>query len=337
MKTDTLVSCVKHTIAFAALLAMVLTIPPKTFAISCTGLPAIGSIVLSNCTLTVSSVTGADQANNIELSSANSAVLTLNPGASVTINSGGTLAAGSVALNGGTIAIDNGGFTKANTPIYITDADADGWPDEFTQSTATAGGLRRLSLMRSATTTDCSGSEFSQTNTCLIVNGGACTADNQCVSGICGTNADGDSYFSSTAGHTGVCQGGSLPYTDCYDANATVYPGSATCMAVDRGDGSFDYNCSSSESTCGSPTYDYACGSVQLTNDYCSGTTCAANTVTGYTASATACGQVGCRCTNSATTRGTSCSAVGGLYPSCSIPTTTTYCSAVSSGSQPCQ
>jgi hypothetical protein len=160
MKTDTFASCFKQTIAFVALLAAVLSFPTNVFAISCTGLPSIGSRVLSNCTLTVSSVTGADQANNIELSAANTAVLTLNPGASVTINSGGPLAAGSVSLNGGTIAIDNGGFTKANTPIYVDDADADGWPDAITPTNATSSGKRRFSLMRSASTTDCSSSVF---------------------------------------------------------------------------------------------------------------------------------------------------------------------------------
>lgn len=333
----TVVSGYIRVIAAIVLFVLILGAPKRTFAVSCAGLPSIGNITLSNCTLSVSAVTGADQANNLELSGANSAVLTLNPGASVTVNAGGTLAAGSIVFNGGTIAIDSGAYTRANTPLYVNDADADGWPDSFTPTTSTASGMRRLSLMQSSSTTDCNSGAYSQTNTCLKANGVACTADAQCVSGICGTNADGDSYFSLAFGHTGTCQASSLPYTDCYDANATVYPGSATCMAVDRGDGSFDYNCSSSESTCGGTTYNYACGSVQLTNDYCSGTTCASNTVTGYTASATACGQIGCRCTNSATTRGTSCNAVGGMYPSCDIPTTAAYCSAVSSGAQPCQ
>ena len=308
----------------------------KAIAASCTGLPAIGSTILSNCTLTVSSITGADQANNIELSSSNNAVLTLNPGASVTINSGGTLAAGSISLNGGTIAIDNGGYTKTNTPLYVSDADADGWPDSLTPLTSTSSGLRRLSLMQSFSTTDCNAGAFSQTNTCLVANGGACTSDAQCVSGICGTNADGDGFFSLAALHSGTCQASSLPYTDCYDANALVYPGSTTCSTTDRGDGSFDFNCSSSETTCGT-TRDYSCSSILLTNDYCDGSlTCQSGTVTAYSSSSAACGAVGCTCSGSLT-RGTSCSAVGGPYPSCSQDTTASYCSGVTSGSQACQ
>lgn len=326
---------VLYCVVFAAFV-YAMAFPSKSFAAACTGLPTIGSRILSNCELTVAAVTGVDQANNIELSTTNAAVLTLNAGASVTINSGGTLAVGSINLSGGTIAIDSGGATKPNTPIYVVDADADGWADSFsTIVVSTESGKRRLSLMRSDTATDCNGDAFSTTNTCLIANGGACSADDVCVSGICGTNADGDSYFSLAALHTGTCQASALPYTDCYDSNATAYPGSTTCSGTDRGDGSFDFNCSSSETTCGT-IRNRSCSSTQLTNDYCSGVTCAANTVNGYLTTTTACGAVGCTCSTTLT-RGTSCSAVGGLYPSCSIPTTASYCSAVTSAAQSCQ
>jgi hypothetical protein len=34
--------------------------------------------------------------------------------------------------------------------------------------------------------------------------------------------------------------------TDCYDANANAHPGQTSYFTVDRGDGSFDYNCNGS-------------------------------------------------------------------------------------------
>lgn len=316
---------------------IMLSSPRAVYAVACTGVPAIGNASISNCDLTIAQNTanGADQANNIELSTTNTAVLTVGPGANVTVNSGGTLAAGSINLTGGVISIDTGGATKPNGPLYAADADADGWADSLTATASTESGRRRFSLMKSFTATDCDSGAHSATNTCLTANGGACSADNTCLSGICGTNSDGDAYFSLAAGHTGTCQASSLPYTDCYDSNANAYPSSAYCSASHRGDGSYDYNCSSTETTCGT-IRDYSCSSTQLTNDYCSGTTCAANTVTGYLASSAACGAVGCTCSTSLT-RGTSCSAVGGPYPSCSLPTTASYCSAVSSAAQSCQ
>lgn len=36
--------------------------------------------------------------------------------------------------------------------------------------------------------------------------------------------------------------------TDCYDGNSDAYPGSLAQMDVDRGDGSYDYNCDGAES-----------------------------------------------------------------------------------------
>lgn len=43
-----------------------------------------------------------------------------------------------------------------------------------------------------------------------------------------------------------VCNDGSTP-GDCYDGNADAYPGQTRWFRVDRGDGSFDYDCSGGE------------------------------------------------------------------------------------------
>lgn len=239
--------------------ALFLSFPSSVFAVACTGIPAIGNIAMSNCTLTVASTTGADAAHNIESAITNDAITTLNAGAAVTINSGGVLATGSIILNGGTIAIATGGSIKSNTPIYASDGDADGWTASLgTLYTATASGRRRFSLMRSATATDCADSSYNMTNQCCVANGAACASNGTCCSSICGTNADGDSYFSAAAGTTGICQAGALAYTDCYDGNANAYPGSTYCGSVNRGDGSFDYNCDSVSSKTGCTVLNYS-------------------------------------------------------------------------------
>ncbi len=67
-------------------------------------------------------------------------------------------------------------------------------------------------------------------------------------------DSDGDGYTTSTT-PSNVCSGASLPSgyratssgLDCYDGNATANPGySGSYQTTNRGDGSFDYNCSNS-------------------------------------------------------------------------------------------
>ncbi len=63
-------------------------------------------------------------------------------------------------------------------------------------------------------------------------------------------DSDGDGYGAQNSpAFYNICSGSSLPSglslnnTDCYDGNANAYPGSYYIGTVDRGDGSFDYNC----------------------------------------------------------------------------------------------
>ncbi len=64
-------------------------------------------------------------------------------------------------------------------------------------------------------------------------------------------DSDGDSY--GVAGSTQCwCEDGLWPYTgltdtDCYDSNANAYPRQTTYYTADRGDHSWDYDCSGSE------------------------------------------------------------------------------------------
>lgn len=194
---------------------------PKTRAATCTGVPSIGNATLSNCTLTIAGVTGADQANNIEVSNTNTAIVTLNSGASITINAGGTLAAGSIVLNGGSIAIASGSQLKPGTPLYVSDADGDGYATDFTVSTATSSGKRRLSLMRSSTLADCSASSFSENNTCncwALSN----VCDSGCIYSLQGLSCG--NYFAQGAScsvvGTGTCYkaGGASAIRSCDDS-----------------------------------------------------------------------------------------------------------------------
>ncbi len=63
------------------------------------------------------------------------------------------------------------------------------------------------------------------------------------------TDGDGDGYAATGASSQCLCSA-SAPYTvgslspaDCYDSNANAYPGSNSWRTLQRGDGSFDYNC----------------------------------------------------------------------------------------------
>jgi hypothetical protein len=332
-------SATKYVLSFAILILFSSLFTRSVYA-ACTALPSVGSVSLINCVQSVSTVTGADGAGNLELSTTNNAALTLNAGASITINTGGTLTFGSVIFNGGSISIDQAapaGIMLPGAPMYAVDADADGYVPSVppTIYTATASGRRRLGLMRSASVADCGDAYFSTINQCCSSNGVACGADANCCSAVCGTNADSDNFFSLAAGHTGTCQAAAKPYTDCYDSNALAYPGSTTCLGTNRGDGSFDYNCSSTQTTCGT-IYTNTCSGATTNNNICSGTTCTLSGVTTYAASAAGCGTIGCTCSGS-TSLNTACTQVGGAYPSCTPNTPVSFCTSVASGTQFCQ
>ncbi len=88
-------------------------------------------------------------------------------------------------------------------------------------------------------------------------NGSACTAGSQCTSGYCYRDADADGY-AVTSGDM-VCKASASSGTDCYDSNANAKPGQTAYFTANRGDGSFDYNCS---------------GANDADSSVCSGTAC---------------------------------------------------------------
>ncbi|MDP2308494.1 MAG: MopE-related protein [Pseudomonadota bacterium] len=87
-------------------------------------------------------------------------------------------------------------------------------------------------------------------------------------------DADADGYGSGTVASRCYCSGtGSYTATnddDCYDNNANANPGATAYYTVSRGDGSYDYNCDSSQSK--QYTTNYSCtGAVYVCLDYTNG------------------------------------------------------------------
>ncbi len=228
---------------------------------------------------TVAAVEGIDNAGDGETSTVNTAALSLGTGGSITINNGGKLVVGSLQLGSGSIAIQTGGEIRTNAPIYVTDTDTDGWPSAFTFYDATASGRRRLSLMRSFSTADCN-----DTNDFRL--------DNQCCAVATRyQDLDGDTYGNPSVSISACTTAGYVDNnTDCYDADPATtnaelaYPTSTTCSTANRGDGSYDYNCLSGGTACGSTYYNAvghylvncAPGCTQKTSPYY---TCAEGTV----------------------------------------------------------
>ena len=191
----------------------------------------------STCTITA--VEGVDNPQNTETSTTTNASLTLGTNSAITINNGGTLAVNSLSIPAGSIAIQTGGQIKLNTPLYVADADADGYAVDFTLYTASASGRRRLGLMRSFTAADCGDATYSTANSC-------CTVATRYQ------DADADTYGNPSVSISACTTGGYVDNnTDCYDANASAYPGSGACSGGNRGDGSYDWNCDGGQSGCG--------------------------------------------------------------------------------------
>lgn len=162
-------------IAACALLFFIAVRPATSvFAVACAFpiSPAGGDYAVSeSCSITADSLDGLDYANNVETETANPASITVPTGVTLTIPSGiagsTVLATGVLSLTGGAVVLGSANAqVKLNTPLYVGDADADGWPNDTTYFTATASGRRRLSLMRSRVTADCSDITYSLGNSC---------------------------------------------------------------------------------------------------------------------------------------------------------------------------
>ncbi|MBM4372936.1 MAG: hypothetical protein FJ098_14880, partial [Deltaproteobacteria bacterium] len=84
-------------------------------------------------------------------------------------------------------------------------------------------------------------------------------------------DSDNDGFGDASTAGKCYCQAtGSfkvLTATDCYDGNGAAHPGQTQFFAVHRGDGSFDYDCSGSETK----QWTQVAGGCVLLGDLCSG------------------------------------------------------------------
>lgn len=147
--------------------------------------------------------------------------------------------------------------TCLNTVSCVTATKASTSTTGAAVTTYTAGRLRNAA----------SGSDCNDTGT---------NAANVYVSATCYVDSDNDNYGSATsktctnnatctsatwasggAGTAAASGNFAANASDCYEGNASAYPGSGACSASHRGDGSYDWNCSGGASACGT-IYNYA-------------------------------------------------------------------------------
>ncbi len=140
--------------------------PTPISAANCSGVPIGGNYSVNSACAFAGTINGVDTGT----SSTNTAVLIIAPGGSLSILSGQTIAVGSISLTGGSITIISGGTIKLRTPLWMIDADADGYPANTTQyaQTSAPGNGRRRNTMTSITEVDCSDSNYSSTNCCAV-------------------------------------------------------------------------------------------------------------------------------------------------------------------------
>ncbi|MCG2789884.1 MAG: hypothetical protein L6405_08080 [Actinomycetia bacterium] len=229
---------------------------------------------------TISAVEGIDDAANNEASATNIAALTLSTGTAITINDTGKLYVGSLVLSGGTVAILTGGEIKIGAPLYVADADADGWATDFSLLTATASGQRRLSLMQSFTTIDCGASTHSAANSCCGAGDTPSTVGSElygttckkCVSNALTNQTSAEDLFSQCTASYNACSGNNRigPDGNCNGAAACNTGGlSDACPANSCSGGCSAGSCVAITTTW---TCDTCCATCCTEHSNCGGT-----------------------------------------------------------------
>lgn len=228
----------------------------------CSSVPLSGNYSLAADCALPGTVNGIDAGTG----TTNTAVLTTGAGTSLTVLSGQTIAVGSLSLTGGTVTIIDGGSMKIGSPIWMTDADSDGYPSATTQiiqASAPTNGRRRnlFTMITQADANDASacatnGASAGTCKTCLNgapSNAGAGTdPNNDCASsynacsgnnrigpdGNCdGAGACNTGGLSSACSTAGTCQtGGGCSAGSCTAvSNVTAYNEGTGCTAVCTG------------------------------------------------------------------------------------------------------
>jgi len=119
-------------------------------AINCSARPAGGNVTIDAACAFPNTIDGVDSGTG----DTNTAVLTVTTGGTLTISAAQTLVVGSISMSGGSIAIISTGVIKIGAPLYITDADADGYPANTTQYISSATGRVRRNTLTNLTA-DC--------------------------------------------------------------------------------------------------------------------------------------------------------------------------------------
>jgi len=197
----------------------------------------------------------------------NTAILEPETGVTITVSAGQTLAVGSIDLAGdGSFVIINTGQIKLNAPLYVTDADADGYPANTTLYISSASGrVRRNSLASLAV--DCNDAQ-----TC--VDGTYPATCKKCNSGCIVNEANGSTGYNCTAIHyrcdggggctAPIVESGCVGAASGHDANwkCITYLGYDMCL---RSYGYADvcgggcYSCQAAQQGCDVPFYSAVC------------------------------------------------------------------------------
>lgn len=247
-------------------------------------------------------------------------------------------------------------------------ADADG--DTYTAGLAADTACLNTSSCATATkasasTTGAAVTTYTAGRLANAANGSDCNdtgtnAANVYVSATCYADADNDDYGTGTAksctnnatcGSATWASGGAgtaaasgnfaANATDCYDANANAKPGSTTCSTTHRGDGSYDYNCSGTNTKCGT-TYNYATTASSYTRSVglgsCNNNNCRCATVSNnqYSPATFNCGETGAICTGSSSFE-YGCNEDPKCGGDCVPSGTTSKCTSIATGVQSCQ
>ncbi len=134
----------------------------------------------------------------------NTAILSISSPGSLTVGAIQQIGFGNLSVNtGGTLVIFDGGTLNIGMPIWMTDADGDGYPTNTTQilSNTTPLNARRRNFMTSVTITDSNESTTCPDNTNPA---GTC---NFCNQGIIANQADNQDIFSECALAFNKCNG----------------------------------------------------------------------------------------------------------------------------------
>ena len=279
----------------------------KVYA-ACLNVPVGGSYTISSSCTFADTVDGVDNGGII-----------INADKTLTVNTGQTIvwSPGESIVVNGSIAIANGGQLK-QTNLWLTDADADGYPASSTQvaqTDAPAGGRRRKDISNGTNSSftyvsDITEFDYDDSNDSIYYGttcNGDCSTNNssgECVAVSAGENGlavckrcNGSSLTSvNIADNTQDTEGSNLCNQTCKNCN-----GSGSCVNQSPGEDLFD-DCS--EVTCANYIYGWSGNDCKVygsssNNGDCNGSgacyTSVADSCSGVGATSAGCGSSGCK------------------------------------------